>query len=437
MEKEDKFDVAIIGAGPAGIMAAGTAARQGLRVVLIEKNSAPGKKLLLTGNGRCNLTNAEFNLRELVKNYNNGKFLFHAFSVFGPKEVINFFEQLGLKTKIETGKRVFPKRDDAQEVLEVLTKYLADKKINPVKSRKAGILLKAKLFNGVKMFFNSEVVDIDCKSKKIKKLILKRPEGCFGIEAKNYILCTGGKSYSLTGSDGFGYKLAEKMGHTIIKPKPALAPIIVKEEWAKKLQGISLKDVKITVFQNKEKQLQEEGEILFTHFGISGPAVLNISGEVGNLLEKGEVKMCIDLFPLLNQEELCRGIEDIFKKYTNKTAKNILSVFVPERLSEVLLDIIGLDKNKITSNMSKMERGTIIKTLKNIEIIAEDILDFDQAMVTRGGISLREIDDKTMKSRIIENLFFAGEIIDVDGKTGGFNLQMCWSTGHIAGENCK
>ena len=415
--KKDIFDVAVIGAGPAGMIAACTAACNGLRVVLIEKNKQLGKKLLLTGNGRCNLTNAEFNLRELVKNYNNGEFLFHAFSVFGPKEAINFFEKLGLKTKVETGRRVFPKSDDAEEVLDTLKKYLADNKVH--------------------IIYDSEVVDVSFKGNKINKLLLKSGE----IKAKKYILCTGGKSYSLTGSDGFGYKLAEKTGHTIIKPKPALAPITVKEGWIKNLQGISLKDVKVTVFQNNlptqagKKQLQEEGEILFTHFGISGPAALNISGKVGNLLEKGEVKICFDLFPLLNQEQLLKGIEDMLKKYANKTIKNILSAFMPERLAEVLLDITGLDKNKIANNMSKIEKGIIIKTLKNIELTPEDISGFEQAIVTRGGISLKEIDHKTMKSKIIDNLFFAGEIIDVDGKTGGFNLQMCWSTGYLAGRS--
>ncbi|MBU4274673.1 NAD(P)/FAD-dependent oxidoreductase [Patescibacteria group bacterium] len=417
MQKKDTkkydFDVAVIGAGPAGIMAACAAARQGLSVVLIEKNSALGKKLLLTGNGRCNLTNSEFNLKELVKNYNNGGFLFHAFSVFGPKEVIDFFEGLEVKTKTEKDKRVFPRSDDAEEVLEALTDYLSDKKI--------------------KMFFASEVVGVSCKDKKIIKIILKDKE----IKAKKYVLCTGGKSYPLIGSDGFGYKLAEKMGHTIVKPRPALSPIIIKEGWVKNLQGISLKDIKITVFQNRKKQLQEEGEILFTHFGMSGPAVLNISGKVGDLLEKGEIKICIDLFPLLDQEELLKELEDILRKYPNKTAKNILSIFVPERLAEVLLDIATIDKTEIANNISKIKRATIVKILKNIEVTAEDILGFDQAIVTRGGVSLKEIDHNTMKSKIIDNLFFAGEIIDVDGKTGGFNLQMCWSTGYTAGKSCE
>lgn len=412
-KKNIKYDVAVIGAGPAGMMAAGKAASLGLKVVLLEKNSSLGKKLLLTGNGRCNLTNAEFNLRELIKNYNNGEFLFHAFSVFGPEQTIKFFEDIGVKTKIEKNKRVFPASDDAEEILETLQKYLKK--------------------NNAEIILNSEITDVDFKAKKIIKLILKDKE----ISAKKYIFCTGGKSYSLTGSDGIGYKLAEKMGHTIIGPAPALAPIKIKNEWVKSLQGISLKDIGISVFQNGKKQVHEDGEIMFTHFGLGGPAVLNISGKVGDLLKTGETKISIDLFPLLNHQDLHKGIEDMLKKHANQTIKNILSAFIPERLAEVLLDMTGLDKNKIANNMSKIERGIIVKSLKNIELTAEDVLGFEQAKVTRGGISLKEIDHKTMKSKIIDNLFFAGEVIDVDGKSGGFNLQMCWSTGYIAGENCK
>ena len=442
MAEEDKFDVAVVGAGPAGMMAAGVAAESGAKVILIEKNKQLGKKLLLTGNGRCNITNAEFDLNELVKNYNNGEFLFHVFFVFGPKEVIDFFAEIGVKTKIERGKRVFPINDDAEEVLEALNEYLAKNKVN--------------------ILFNSEVVGVEIEGnppsskatagrRKISKLILKHHSTGSGqvreITAKKYIFCTGGKSYSLTGSDGLGYKLAEKLGHTVIKPLPALSPIRLKEEWVKNLQGISLRDVKISVYspygkspgggQKEKKQFSEGGELLFTHFGISGPAVLNISAKVGDLLEKGETKIRLDLLPLLNQEELGKKLEEILERYPKKTVKNTLLDFVPEKLAEVLSDVAGVDKNKIANSMSKIERGMIVRVFKNLEVTAENILGFDEAKVTRGGISLKEIDHKTMKSKIIDNLFFAGEIIDVDGKTGGFNLQMCWSTGYIAGESRK
>ena len=437
---ENKYDyaVAVIGGGPAGIMAAiqasspehgqGACPERSRRVVLLEKNSSPAKKLLLTGGGRCNLANAEYNLRELVKNYNNGEFLFHAFSVFGPKETINFFEELGVKIKTEnpsTGSgqanRVFPASNDAKEVLEALKKYLEKNKVT--------------------VLFNSEVVDVKKVGKKISKLILANPSTGSGraseIIARKYILCAGGKSHPVTGSDGFGYKFAEKLGHTIIKPMPALSPILVKEAWARNLQRISLEDVKINVLQNNKKIISEEGEFLFTHVGISGPVILNISATVGELLEKGAVKISFDLFPLLNHEQLLKGFEYVLKQHNNKTAKNILTSFVPERLAEVLLDISGLDKNSIANNLSKINREKLIKILKNFEVTAEEVLGFNTAMTTRGGISLKEINHKTMRSKIIDNLFFAGEIIDVDGKSGGFNLQMCWTTGRLAGGSCK
>ena len=341
-EKDTKYDVAVIGAGPAGMIAALVAAETGLNVVLIEKNATAGKKLLLTGNGRCNLTNAEFNLKELVKNYNNGEFLFHVFSVFGPKEVVSFFEKLGVKTKIEAGKRVFPISNDAEEVLDALEKYLKENKVETI--------------------FNSEIIDIKKTGGKITKIILKDKE----IFAKKYILATGGKSYPQTGSNGLGYKLAEKLGHTIVNPRPALTSIKIKDERVKSLQGISLKDVKINVFSrpsgipslagqnNWKKKISEEGEILFTHFGITGPIVLNISADVEDLLQNGDpskdsgqdTKIQIDFFPLLNIREVLKEFEDLLKRFTKKSIKNILSEFLPQRLSEVFLDTLKIDKEK-------------------------------------------------------------------------------------------
>ncbi len=411
------WDVAIMGAGPAGLMAAGKASSLGLKVVLIEKNPAPAKKLLLTGGGRCNFSNAEFDLRKLVKNYDNGEFLFHAFSVFGPKETISFFEKLGIKTKTEKDKKVFPESGKANRVLEALNKNLSPAK--------------------VKKLFNTEIIGIDKKGRKISKIILKSGE----ITAKKYILCTGGKSYPLTGSNGFGYTLAEKLGHTIISPHSALSPIKIKETWVKNLQGISLSDVKVELLQNglpaKEGKnyIQETKEIIFTHFGVSGPAILNISGKVGELVKLGDLKLRMDLCTPLNQNDLYKKLEEAYQRFSKKTVKNILSDFMPERLTEALLDINKIDKDKIANNMTKAERWAVVKAIKVFELTVEDVLGFDQAMVTKGGVSLKEIDHMTMKSKKIDNLYFAGEIIDVNGKTGGFNLQMCWSTGNLAAEN--
>lgn len=414
--KKEEFDVAVIGAGPAGLMTAGKASSLGLKVVLIEKNPAPAKKLLLTGGGRCNFSNAEFNLRELVKNYDNGEFLFHAFSVFRPKETISFFEKLGIKTKTEKDKKVFPESGKANRVLDALNKNLSPTK--------------------VKKLFDSEIIDIEKKGKKISKIIIRNGE----ISAKKYVLCTGGKSYPLTGSNRLGYTLVEKLGHTIVSPSPALSPIKTKEAWVKNLQGISLSDVKVELLQNglpaKEGKnyITETGEIIFTHFGVSGPAILNISGKAGELIKFGDVKLRIDLYPPLNQNELFKRQEEVFKKFSKKTVKNVLSDFMPERLAEVLLNINNIDRDKIANNMTKAERWAVVKAIKVFDLTVENVLGFDQAMVTKGGVSLKEIDHKTMKSKIIDNLYFAGEIIDVNGKTGGFNLQMCWSTGNLAAE---
>jgi hypothetical protein len=404
-------DVAIIGAGSAGIMSAIVASQMGKKVILIEKNNKIGKKFLLTGNGKCNLTNAEFNLRELVKNYNNGEFLFNAFSVFGPKEAIDFFEKIGIKTVIKDNKRVFPESDSSKKVLEILENHLKT--------------------NNVDVLLSENVLDVEVENKAIKKIILEDKD----IIAKKYIFCTGGKSFSSTGSDGFGYQLVKKMGHTIVDLEPALCPIKIKEKWVEKLQGISFKDKTINVLLNKKKQFSEKGEFLFTHFGISGPAILNISGRVGDLLKKGEVKINFDFFPLLNEEQVFDFLEQSFKNYPLKIVKNILSDFFPERFVEILLDVANVNKNKLANSLLKNERKEIAVCLKNFIVTPESVFDFNSAMVTRGGVSLKEIDHKTMQSKLIKNLFFAGEIIDIDGKTGGFNLQFCWSTGFLAGRS--
>lgn len=412
IEKENHFDVAVVGAGPAGMIAAGKAAELGGRVILIEKNKKLGRKLLLTGKGRCNITNAEFNLRKLVENYGkNGKFLFHAFSVFGPKDVIDFFEKLGLKTKIERGKRVFPFSDKAEDVLKTLTKHLVKNKVN--------------------IIYNSKVISIDCQNHKIKKLILKNRE----IVAENYIFCTGGKSYPLTGSTGDGFKWAKDLGHQIKKLSPVLVSVKTKEKWIKELQGLSLKNVEISLFQKDKKIYSKFGECLFTHFGLSGPIILSISKKVGELLKNGEVKISLDLKPALDFAKLDKRVQRDFKKYQNKSFKNCLTNLLPRKLISIIVKFSNIDPEKKVNRITKEERQTLVKLLKNLEMTVRRLSGFNSAIVTSGGISLEEINDKTMKSKIIDNLFFAGEIINVDGPTGGFNLQICWSTGYLAGEN--
>jgi len=402
--------VAIIGGGPAGIMAAGRAAELGARVVLIEKNQSLGKKLLMTGNGRCNISYAEFNDKKFVEKLGKkGQSLLSALSVFGPEEIIKFFEDRGLKTKIEKDGRIFPVSDKAQDILYVLLKYL-DK-------------------NKVKLLLNREVVGFRIKKGRIESLKLAKEE----IPAQSFILCTGGKSYPKTGSTGDGYAWAQKMGHKIINPRPALVPIETKENWVSDLQGLSLKNVSVVLLQNNKKQNQELGEMIFTHFGLSGPIILNLSKKIEELLANGEVILKIDLMPALDATMLDKKLQGDFKQ--NKIFKNYLSEIIPQRLSDLIVKFSKIIPDKKLNSITKEERKKLIDIIKGLKLTPRGSVGFSQAIVTNGGIDLKEIDFKTMQSKKIKNLFFAGEIIDLDGPTGGYNLQVCWSTGRIAGEN--
>lgn len=412
MPKENKFDIAVIGAGPAGMMAAIAAAEKGAKVILIEKNNQLGKKLLLTGNGRCNITNAEFNLDKFAANFGkNGKFLLPALYDFGPKETIAFFNNLGIKTKVENDNRVFPVSDKAIDVLNALKKHLAK--------------------NGIAVSFGFGVSRIIFKNSKVEKLVVGKEE----ISADKYIFSTGGKSYPSTGSTGDGFAWLKDMGHNIVEPSPALVPIKTKENWVKDLQGMALKDVKIRVLLDNKKQFQEEGYVLFAHFGLSGRMILNMSKQVSELLKKGEVKISLDLLPKISMEVLDKNIQKKISENPKKSAKNILAEYMPQRFVDIFVKLADINPIKQANNITKEERKNIAKLLKNVEIRVAGTLGFNLAVVTSGGVSLKEIDNKTMKSKIIGNLYFAGEIIDVDAKTGGFNLQACWSTGHLAGES--
>jgi len=413
MENKTIFDVVVIGGGPAGMMAGGRAGELGAKVLLLEKNAALGRKLLLTGKGRSNITKAEFNPRELLKKYGReGDFLLYPLSIFGVKETIDFFEKKGLKTKVERGKRIFPQSDRASDVLNILISYLKKGK--------------------VEIMTNSGVKKIIKKEKKIVKIILS---GGREILAKNYIISTGGKSYPGTGSTGEGYQWAKELGHKVNKLRPALVPLRIKENWPKTAQGLSLKNVELTVFQNNKKQDSRFGELLFTHFGVSGPIVLDLSGKVGELLEKGEVKLVLDLKPALDFQTLDKRIQSDFSKYSQKLFKNSLSDLLPQKLIPIIVELPGINPEKKVNEITREERQKLVRLLKGLEMRVISLLGFETAIVTSGGVSLKEIDSKTMKSKLIENLFFAGEIIDLKGPTGGYNLQLCWSTGYLAGQS--
>jgi len=409
--KEEKLDVIVLGGGPAGMMAAGRAAELGAKVLLIEKNEEFGKKLLLTGKGRCNLTQAEFEEKIFLQSFGkNGKFLFPGLFNFGVEETMDFFEKRGLKLKIERGGRVFPASDKAQDVLRVLLNYLKENKVAVSPS--------------------TEVFELKTEDARIKEVVCSKGK----ISADNYIICTGGKSYAWTGSNGAGYRWMERLGHHIIEPRPALAPIKIKEKWVKDLQGLSLKNVKITIFQNNKKQDERFGEMLFTHFGLSGPIILDISKKVGELLSLGEVIISLDLKPALEFAKLDERLQRDFKKYQNKAFKNALNDLLPKRLIEIIVKFSGISQDKPVNQINKNERLKLVNLLKDFKMTAIDLMGFDQAIITAGGVDLKEIDPRAMKSKLIDNLFLAGEIINLDGPTGGYNLQICWSTGYLAGE---
>lgn len=410
-DNKNNYDVAVIGAGPAGMMAAISAAEIGARVVLIEKNETPGKKLLLTGGGRCNLTNLELDLRKLVANYGEtGAFLFHAFSEFGPKDSVEFFNKLGVETMVENNRRVLTGSGKADDVLEALVGRLKNL--------------------GVEMIYGRKVATINKKDNSISSIIIAGGET---IGAKNYIIATGGKSYPGTGSTGDGYDWAHTLGHKIIKLAPALVPIKIKEPWTKDLAGISLKRAGITVFRNQKKIISAAGEILFTHFGLSGPAILNISAGIGDLPGKSEVVISLNLLPALNRDELEKNILENFQNNPNKILKNCLADFIPSGLSPAIAQIANANPAKTVNDVTKEERRRLVEAMRDLRLTVSGLLEIETGMVTAGGVEPEGIDDKTMRSKTINNLFFAGEIINVHGVTGGFNLQQCWSTGRLAG----
>jgi len=411
-DRQKHFDVAIIGGGPAGIISAGRAGELEASVVLIEKNKNLGRKLLITGKGRCNITNKENNPREFIGKFGkNGKFLFSAFSRFGVEETINFFEKLNLKTKIERGGRVFPASDRSQDVLEALIGYL--KKSN------------------VKIKLNSEVKEIIKKDNKIEKIILVNNEE---ITANKFIISTGGKSYPGTGSTGDGYKWVKKLGHTITNLSPSLVPVIVKEKIVEELEGLSLKNVEISVYRENKKIDSRFGEAIFTADGMSGPIIIDMSKKIGKELPQN-IKIKIDFKPALDFLKLDRRVQEDFRKDSKKMFKNSLNDLLPQKLIPVIVKLSKINPDKKSSSITREERKKLLHLLKEFTLEVKSLATYDEAIITSGGIELNEIDQKTMKSKLIDNLYFAGEILDIDGPTGGYNLQTCWTTGYVAGEN--
>jgi len=410
-----KYDLIVIGGGPSGMMAAGRAAENDAHVLLLEKNRQLGTKLLLTGKGRCNLGNAEFNNRVFVEKFGKkGQFLFSPLSKFGVQDTINFFNKQGLPTKIERGKRVFPQSDKSIDVLNVLIRYLKKNKVE-IKTQ-------------------ANVKKIICPKSIIENIVLTSGDK---FKAKNYAVCTGGKSYPETGSDGAGYDWLKKMNHTIIDPKPALTSILIKERWVKELEGLSLKNVSISLYQSEKKVDERFGEALFTAWGMSGPVILDMSKNIGQLLEKGEVELVIDFKPALSFTVLDKRITRDFAEFNKKIFKNSLDKLLPKSLIPVIIRLSEIDPEKKVCEISKLERKKLIHLLKMFRLQIVKVDGFKKAIITAGGVDLKEVDSRTMRSKIIQNLYLAGEVLDLDGPTGGFNLQSCWSTGFTIGETFK
>lgn len=406
--------VAVIGAGPAGLMAAAKAGERGCEVILIEKNDRIGKKILISGKGRCNITNST-DIEGLIENTpGNGNFLYSAFYTFSNEDLIQLINSLGVETKVERGGRVFPVSDRAKDVADALYRYVKN--------------------SGVKLLLNAQLKEIKTdQDKKIKGIVLK--DGT-EIECDSVILATGGASYPGTGSTGDGYKLAAALGHNIVKLKPSLVPLIVKEEWVPELQGLSLRNIEITmVNKNGKKVYSDFGELLFTHFGVSGPVILSGSRHILDYDFK-EIKLYIDLKPALEEEKLDERIQRDFEKYSRKQFKNALDELLPQKLIPVIIKLSGILPEKFVNQITKEERRRLVNLLKKLELSINGARPIEEAIVTAGGISTDEINPSTMESRIINGLFFAGEIIDIDAYTGGFNLTIAFSTGCLAGLNC-
>lgn len=411
--------VIVIGGGAAGMIAAITSSNEGNDVTLIEKTSSLGNKIKITGKGRCNLTfdgDIEDFKNNIVKNF---KFMYSSFNAFSNVDVVNYFNKLGVKTKIERGGRVFPVSDDANEVVKVLKDELNKKHVN--------------------IIYNVSVDNFILDNNKIKALKLSNNKI---IECDKCIIATGGKSYPKTGSSGDGYVYAKKLGHKIVDLKPGLVPLRSNDSICKLLQGLSLKNVTLSLKYKGGKEIYKEfGEMMFSHFGITGPIVLSASSKlnrvenVDNLMQNSDIIASIDLKPALDDDTLDKRICRDFEKYTNKEFKNSLDDLLPKKLIPVIIELSGIDENKKVNQITKEERKRLVKLLKNLQITITGFMPFDIAVITSGGVDVKDINPKTMESKIVKGIYFAGEILDVDAYTGGFNLQIAFSTGYAAGKN--
>ena len=407
-----KYDVAVIGGGPAGMMAAGRAAELGARVLLIEKNPKLGRKLLITGGGRCNITNAEFDVRKMVAKYGRkGKALFGSFTRFGVAETLEFFNSRGLSIKVEEEKRAFPQSNKAEDVWKVMFKYLKDGR--------------------VQILYNSPIVGFQSEHHKIVAVKLKNDE----IVARNFVIATGGKSRPETGSTGEVLGFVADLGHSVEESDMALVPVRIAEAWVKNLSGLSFAAAKLTVFQDGKKQESRIGKVLMTHFGLSGPLVLNMSKNISELFKFAPVNLELDLYPDLDLAALDKKVLAMLTGLLNKKIKNSLGAISQPKMIPTLLSLAGIDGEKEVNTLTKTQRLKIVSLIKALPMNVAGLMGNDKAVTTSGGVMLKEIDFKTMQSKLYSNLYLAGDILNFDRPSGGFSLQICWTTGFLAGEN--
>lgn len=407
------FDVIVIGAGPAGLLAAGRAAELGGKVLVLEKMKHEGRKLLITGKGRCNITN-DAPISEFIKHvYPNGRFLRNAFSSFFSKDIIKLLEEHGVESTLERGGRYFPASNRSRDVLNALLQWVKNHKVEI----RCGYRVEELLVE------DNTVIGVKANGKKFL--------------CNHVIMATGGKSYPATGSNGEGYELARRVGHSVVKARPALVPLETKGDLAQKLQGLNLKNVKATVWVNGKKRADDFGEMIFSHFGLSGPIILTLSREVvRELQDKNRVEVSIDLKPALDEQKLdTRLIRDL-NEHGNKKLLNIFKLWLPASMISVFIELLNIDTEKECNQVSSKERKQILYLMKNLVFKISNYRSFKEAIITSGGINTKEISQKTMESKIVKGLYFAGEMIDLDAETGGYNLQIAYSTGWLAGNSC-
>lgn len=409
-ESDRVWDVAVIGGGPAGMMAAGRAASLGASVILIEKNKGLGKKLLITGGGRCNVTNAQLdNKKFLAKFKDSGKFLFSPFSQWSVRESLEFFHSRGMPTKEEAELRVFPLSNKAQSVWDTLVGYLKE--------------------SGVTVLSNTTVIQLQSDEMNISSARLR---GGQTIRAKNFVIATGGTSHPETGSTGDAYSWLRELGHSVSEASAALVPIALKEPVVG-AAGVSMQNAKVTLYQNDVKQAQLKGKILFTHVGLSGPCILNISRDISELLKYGEVIVEVDLLPNMGYEKVNDALQTALKEHANKKIRNALKGLVPPALVPFVLKAASIDEETACNSVTREARVRLMRALKHVRLEVKGLLGMEKAIITAGGLSLTEVDFKTMRSLKYRNLYIVGDVLNIDRPSGGYSLQLCWTTGFVAG----